>query len=184
MTPDKQAYDVPIEGDWVTIAVVAERGEVKFTNPGPGGGKNHDEEEDGEMNSKGKNVRQSTKGKDPNNPGTTGKTQGGGNEKEDYARRRSKKFVLIRLVDLGLRSRSTTSTSSSSRGTLRGDAQLNLMLFESDSYDKVTDDITKKTRKAWKGGSGGAFEECYTKLAEGTVIALLNPKVLRPFQVR
>ncbi len=28
---DKQGYDVPLFGDWVTIAVIAERGPVKFT---------------------------------------------------------------------------------------------------------------------------------------------------------
>jgi hypothetical protein len=34
----------------------------------------------------------------------------------------------------------------------------------------------------YKGGSRGAFE-AMSKLKEGDVVALLNPKVLKPFQV-
>lgn len=180
LTPDKQAYDIPVEGDWVTIGVVAERGDIKFTNPGPNGGKDDDDDDD----NKGKRKE----GKQLNPPAGKSKNVSssqiqGDDEREDYRKRRSKKFVNIKLVDLGHRSRTSSSNSSASRGSLLGDAQLTLLLFESDSYDKVTDDVTGKTRKSWKGGSGGAFEECYTKLREGAVIALLNPKVLRPFQV-
>ena len=176
LTPDKQAYDVPVEGDWVTIAVVAERGEIKLTNPGPNGTKDDEEEEEGVDG--GKKLKN---GKPP--PGKLHDSRPE-TEKEDYSRKRSKKFIHIKLVDLGHGSRSSSNNSSTSRGALRGDAQLNLLLFESDSFDVITDDVTRKLRKAWKGGSGGAFEECLTKLREGTVIALLNPKVLRPFQVR
>ena len=28
---NKQAYEVPVDGDWVTVAVVAERGDVRVT---------------------------------------------------------------------------------------------------------------------------------------------------------
>ena len=69
---------------------------------------------------------------------------------------------------------------------LRGDAQLSLLLFEADRFDKLVerDERGKETeRKIWRGGSGGAFEELFLKLREGTVIALLNPKVLKPYQV-
>ncbi|EJF55303.1 hypothetical protein DICSQDRAFT_176122, partial [Dichomitus squalens LYAD-421 SS1] len=31
LLPNKQGYDVPVSGDWVTIAVVAERGKMKYT---------------------------------------------------------------------------------------------------------------------------------------------------------
>ena len=31
LSPDKQGYDVPVRGVWITIAVVAERGQIKFT---------------------------------------------------------------------------------------------------------------------------------------------------------
>jgi len=90
---------------------------------------------------------------------------------------------------LGTLSRNSTSSfSAAQRGSLRGDAQLNLLLFESDHYDKIIEKVQddngktkEKVTKIWKGGSGGAFEECYIKLREGTVVALLNPKVLKPF---
>ncbi|KAG8961330.1 hypothetical protein FRC03_005504 [Tulasnella sp. 419] len=34
----------------------------------------------------------------------------------------------------------------------------------------------------YKGGSGGAFEEFYPRLRAGTVVAIMSPKVLRPYQ--
>ena len=64
---------------------------------------------------------------------------------------------------------------------------LSLLLFESDTHDKLIEkDVNgkEKVRKIWRGGSGGAFEECFAKLREGTVVALLNHKILRPYQVR
>lgn len=64
---------------------------------------------------------------------------------------------------------------------MRGDAFLSLLLFESDCFDKVTNDDGTE-RKVYQGGSRGAFESM-SKLKEGDVIALLNPKVLKPYQV-
>ncbi|EJD05074.1 uncharacterized protein FOMMEDRAFT_81119 [Fomitiporia mediterranea MF3/22] len=152
LQPNKQGYDVPVEGDWVTIAVVADRGDVKITS-GPG---------------------TSTYSKRPEDEDS------GNSEKKNNPER--KKYVHLKLIDLGHRSRSSSSADSP-RGTLRGDAQLSLLLFESDYYDKLIDKNGKKesVRKLWRGGSGGAFEECFPRLREGTVIALLNPKVLKPF---
>ena len=50
--------------------------------------------------------------------------------------------------------------------------------------DKIERENGKeKVVKTWRGGSGGVFEECFARLKEGTVVAVLNPKVLRPFQV-
>jgi minichromosome maintenance protein 10 len=31
LLPDKQGYDVPVPGDWITIAIVAEHGAFKFS---------------------------------------------------------------------------------------------------------------------------------------------------------
>lgn len=169
-----------MEGDWVTIAVVAERGEVKFTQ-GPGNSKFNKRDDEDILNDSKDNVNKKRAGEI-----VTGKKRSNDEEEDDQenSHKSGKKYVHLKLVDLGHRSRSTTS--SSSRPILRGDAQLSLLLFESDYFDKL---VTKdengkdKTQKIWRGGSGGAFEECYSKLREGTVIALLNPKVLRPFQV-
>ncbi|KAH8112086.1 hypothetical protein DFH11DRAFT_1609582 [Phellopilus nigrolimitatus] len=168
LQPNKQAYEVPVEGDWVTIAVVAERGDVKFTS-GPGNsahGKRS--EEDGLDDGNGKDKKKRKKEED--------------DEDEENPRKGGKKYVHIKLIDLGHRSRS--STSAAPRASLRGDAQLSLLLFESDYFDKLVskDGGKEKMQKIWRGGSGGAFEECFSKLREGAVVALLNPKVLKPFQ--
>ena len=39
LSPNKQGYDVPVEGDWVTIAVVAERGPMRYTKAPVGVGR-------------------------------------------------------------------------------------------------------------------------------------------------
>lgn len=181
LLPNKQAYEVPVDADWVTIAVVAERGDIKVTT-GPGNyAKNKDggELEDSEE----------IKAKDKKQ--TVGNKRKREDERENSEEnpRRGKKYVHMKLVDLGTLSRTSSSSSSAAhRGSLRGDAQLNLLLFESDHYDKLIEKVEdsngkkkEKATKLWKGGSGGAFEECYIKLREGSVVALLNPKVLKPF---
>ena len=178
---DKRSLEVPVDGDWVTIAVVAERGEIKFTK-GPGNSKIVDEKDDLER------LRQGPKG-DSKRP--LYKEKNGSHKKEDDdddegPKQTRKKFANLRLVDLGHRSRSSIACSSTAKNSLRGDAQLSLLLFEADTHDKIIEkdkggkDIV---RKIWKGGSGGAFEDCYSKLREGTVIALLNNKVLKPIEV-
>lgn len=175
LQPNKQAYEVPVYGDWVTIAVVAERSEIRFTS-GPSNiarGKRGEEDGIEKLDDEKKNANTWKKGK--------GKDVSYDDEEE--SRKGGKKYVHIKLIDLGNCSRS--SSSSTSRASLRGDAQLSLMLFESDYYDKLisTENGKKSERKIWRGGSGGAFEECYTKLREGAVVALLNSKVLKPYQV-
>ena len=154
--PDKQGYDVPLFGDWVAIAVVAERGPVKLTR--------------------------APVTMDPDEPKEKKKTwQKGTNQgKGDETRKPTgKKFVNFKLVDFGARSKSSADGAQS---VIRGDAFLTLLLFEADGYDFVQMDGDKKPRKRYKGGSHGAFE-AMAKVKEGDVIALLNPKILKPFQV-
>lgn len=181
LLPNKQAYEVPVEGDWVTIAVVAERGDVRFTSGAGNIAKVKEDQDDPTPTSKkdGDDDRQAT-GK----RSSTTRKKGGDDEDDENAQKGGKKYVHLKLVDLGHRSRS--SSSHAPRGTLRGDAQLSLLLFESDYYDKLISKDEKgkeKVQKLWRGGSGGAFEECFSKLHPGAVVALLNPKVLKPFQV-
>ena len=165
---------MPVEGDWVTIAVVVERGDVKFASGAGNSTSNKREAEEGEGNPGNDKSRGNKRKKDADD------------EDDNTGRRGAKKYVHLKLVDLGLRSRTLGSSSTSARGSLRGDAQLSLLLFEADYYDKLVDrnGEKEKVRKIWRGGSGGAFEECFPGLREGTVIALLNPKVLKPFTVR
>ena len=147
--PDKQGYDVPVPGDWITIAVVAERGPIKFTRAPV-----TIEAEDGDKKDK--------------------KRRYGVNEEKTSG----KKYVNLKLIDFGARSSSTTGGTS----VIRGDAFLTLLLFESDGFDLIPRGDGMKPEKLYKGGSRGAFEHL-TKVKEGDVIALLNPKILKPFQV-
>ena len=149
--PDKQGYDVPVPGDWITVAVVAERGPIKFTRAPV-----TIEAEDGDNKDK-------KKGKS------------GVNEPEKSF---GKKYVNLKLIDFGARSSSTNAGPS----VIRGDAFLTLLLFESDGFDLLPREDGMKPEKLYKGGSRGAFENL-TNVKEGDVIALLNPKILKPFQV-
>ncbi|KAI5122671.1 hypothetical protein M0805_007931 [Coniferiporia weirii] len=175
LQPNKQAYEVPVEGDWVTIAVVAERGEVRFTT-GPGNSA-HGKRGDGDDLTGDKDTKKAGQGS-----GSNARKKGDDGDDEENPRKGGKKYVHLKLIDLGLRSRSTSSAAP--RSSLRGDAQLSLLLFESDYFDRLinNEDGKRKEQKIYRGGSGGAFEECFTKLREGAVVALLNPKVLKPFQ--
>ncbi|KAJ3727552.1 hypothetical protein C8R42DRAFT_340798 [Lentinula raphanica] len=163
LTPDKTGYDVPVDGDWITIAVVAERGPIKYTNPPVGIKKEEEADEDGEPNS-------SQKNKD------TWKHKSKSNADAPNPRRR---YVNVKLIDFGSRS----ASSSTAKGHIRGDAFLTLLLFEADAVDLITEEDGKKLaqpRKVYRGGSGGAFE-VMAKLKEGDVIALLNPRIMKPF---
>ncbi|KAJ3729095.1 hypothetical protein DFJ43DRAFT_1083447 [Lentinula guzmanii] len=161
LTPDKTGYDVPVDGDWITIAVVAERGPIKYTNPPVGIVKEEEANEDGEpiAGHGNKDFRKNKNNSDARNP-----------------RRR---YVNVKLIDFGSRS----ASSSTTKGHIRGDAFLTLLLFEAEAVDLITEENGKKLaqpRKVYRGGSGGAFESM-AKLKEGDVIALLNPRIMKPF---
>jgi minichromosome maintenance protein 10 len=162
LSPNKQSYDVPIVGDWVTIAVIAERGQIQVSG---GGGRN------------------STKKKEPSSgghdDGTDDETPKTDETKKPEQRKKNsgKKYLSLRLVDFGHRSR---RSSASSKEIIRGDALLNMLLFEADSFSTAGGD--GRSERVYRGGSGGAFEAC-AKFREGTVIAIMNPKILKPFQV-
>lgn len=101
-------------------------------------------------------------------------------KKQDASTRPSgKKYVNLKLIDFGCRSRSSSSTSGKS--VIRGDASLSLLLFEADRVEDIVGEDGKK-KKVYRGGSRGAFEQM-SKLKEGAVIALLNPRILKPYQV-
>ncbi|CAA7262199.1 unnamed protein product [Cyclocybe aegerita] len=153
LLPDKKGYDVPVEGDWVTVAVIAERGPIKFTRAPV----TLDPDESSRKQWKGK-------AKAPAEPE---KPSGG------------KKFVNLKLIDFGARSASSSSTGGKS--VIRGDAFLTLLLFESDGFDLLPREDGRKPEKLYKGGSRGAFEHLMD-VREGDVVALLNPKILKPFQ--
>jgi minichromosome maintenance protein 10 len=164
LLPNQSGYDVPVDGDWVTIAVVAERGPVRATrspvDAAPG--------EDGRAADDAANRKDQK-------TGNSSRTQD--LQKHKAPRSHGKKYVNMKLIDFGARSR----PSSAGGASIRGDAFLTLLLFEADSFDRVTNE-NGTVKKVYTGGSKGAFE-AMSKLKEGDVIALLNPKVLKPFQV-
>lgn len=177
LLPNKQGYDVPVAGDWLTIAVVAERSKVKQSQAPVGLGredKTFDGEEEGNTidqlpldgTATGKIDATTAKGKRP--------------RKEDPPKPSGKKYVNMKLVDFGCRSGSSSATGG--KAVIRGDASLSLLLFEADRYDLVTKENGRK-EKIYKGGSRGAFEKM-SVLREGAVVAFLNPRILKPFQVR
>ncbi|KXN85238.1 DNA replication licensing factor mcm10 [Leucoagaricus sp. SymC.cos] len=154
LQPDKQGYDVPLFGDWVTIAVVAERGPVRLTRPPV----TLDPDEQQEK-------KPWLKDKDKSNA-------------EEIKKPTGKKYVNFKLIDFGARSK---SSGNGGQSVIRGDAFLTLLLFEADGYDLIQTDSDRKPRKLYKGGSRGAFESM-AKVKEGDVIAFLNPRILKPFQ--
>ena len=106
---------------------------------------------------------------------------------------RPRKFVVLKLVDLGVNS-SCTGPMSGSGSADRGDNYLSLVAYESDQIEtsllprstNVRSEVasvlssTSTGTKKWVNGSRGAFELLYQQ-AEGTLVAIMNPKVLRPF---
>ena len=161
--PSNQGYDIPVPGDWVTIAVIAEMGPIKLTSTSSTA---HKEDDVPQHNVKDRKGRGQQKG-----------------DSEDK-KMRGKKYMSLKLVDFGTRTRSSSVTS---KAQIKGDALLTLLLFEADSSFYVEDQSRPNTSKSdrakiYKGGSGGAFEACM-KLHEGAVIAILNPRILKPYQV-
>jgi minichromosome maintenance protein 10 len=100
------------------------------------------------------------------------------NDKKSGPPQRKGKYVNLKLVDFGSR---VSSSATGGKAAIRGDACLSLLLFESEVAERVTGE-DGKPEIFYRGGSKGAFEEM-AKLKEGSVVALLNPKVLKPFQV-
>jgi minichromosome maintenance protein 10 len=165
LSRDGATYDLPVDGDWLTIAVVAERGEVKISGT-KNTSKNDDDSDDGEEPAEGIPPPRDPKKFDFKKKG-----------KPEYKKRPPRKYVNLKLCSLPPRSRSGSSAS--------GDALLQLLLFESDSVATEiveNEDGEKVTTKRYLGGSGGAYER-WCNLTVGSVIAIMNPKVLRPLRV-
>ena len=138
--PSNQGYEVPVDDDWATIAVVAERSPVKLTS-----GPIPQDQRDGSFESRQPRV--------------------------------GKKFVSLRLVDLGRRDFDACGAKSG----IHGDALLNMIMFESAPLPNSAAPGCKDKRYS-TSGSGGAYEEGVS-LTAGAVIAVLNPQILKPLTV-
>ncbi|KIY70765.1 hypothetical protein CYLTODRAFT_487787 [Cylindrobasidium torrendii FP15055 ss-10] len=146
---DKNNYDVPVPGDWLTIAVVAERSPIRHT-------------------------------KAPIPLAPDEKQQWKGKGKEEDKKPTGKRFVILKLVDFGTAGK-TSSSATGGQAVIRGDACLSLFLFEADNTDTITTEGSSKVKKAYRGGSGGAFESL-SKCKEGDVVVILNPRIMKPNQ--
>lgn len=113
---------------------------------------------------------------DESNPSKKDKTKGKGKKESGGGggAQRVKKFVSFRLTQLPPR--------GSTVGAASGDATLTMLMFEADSCHSIVGMGGEVSKKIYKGGSGGAFEK-FWNLKIGTVVAILNPRILRPLKV-
>ncbi|EJT49372.1 hypothetical protein A1Q1_01574 [Trichosporon asahii var. asahii CBS 2479] len=160
LSRDGATYDIPVEGDWVTIAVVAERGDIRVSGTRNVKSDDEDDDDDGSDGD----------GRQPQHQ----KRKKQGKQGKENKKRKPRKYINLKLVALPPRNKTLGSN------TISGDAHLQLLLFESDSIVNGTDDEGNETR-SYRGGSGGAYEK-WCNLGVGSVIALLNPRVLRPLK--
>ena len=182
LLPNKQGYDVPVEGDWVTIAVVAERGPMRYTKAPVGVGRDdaeHLSEKEAKLEEIVPDPDHDAKAK--SSPYTYDLKHWKGKTKQDQqpTKQGGKKYINLKLIDFGCRS---GSSHTGGKSVIRGDAFLSLLLFEADKVEEIVGEDGKKKKKFYRGGSKGAFEHM-SKLKEGAVVALLNPRILKPFQV-
>ncbi|KAI0646031.1 hypothetical protein C8Q79DRAFT_926101, partial [Trametes meyenii] len=151
LLPNKQGYDVPVFGDWITIAVVGERGKMKYTQAPVGVTRDDKPLQDDEdrMDELPALDNPPQAGPSSRPPPFLRKP------KEEPPRSNGKKYVNMKLIDFGCRS--AGSSADGGKAKIRGDALLSLLLFESDTCDVVTKE-DGKTEKIYRGGSRGAFE--------------------------
>jgi minichromosome maintenance protein 10 len=180
LSSDKQQYTIPVDAGWVVIGVVCHKGEIKVTQgkkkkDDKGKGKGRASEEEGDMN-----------GEDGDESGADGKRQKNGQGAGEWTSKKKKpgknapasKFITIKICSLPSRSQLSGSSSSS-----QGDAIMNVMLFEADSDETLPPSYPgEPVQRQYRGGSGGAFE-VWWKLAVGTVVGIINPRILKPFGV-
>ena len=149
-----QTFDVPVVGDWVTIAVVAERGPIRVSRApvalGPG------------------------EARDADNPDTTTPTVSVPTSVQNskFGHNKDRPFPVAGRKYVNL-----TLARAVRRAPLAA-----MLLFESDSHDTVSRGNGLLPERIYKGGSRGAYESM-AKLREGSIVALLNPRVLKPLQV-
>ena len=175
-------YDVPVDGDWLTIAVIAEKSEIRFTKPKPWLSGEQDEMlhfkkagrgSDGKLNLEldADTRRKATKADEEEMERAMVERRQAG---------RSRKYIMVKLVDLNVESEA------------RGDNMLNMMCIEADEIDQLNNGIEarpeihaqleelRRSKRRYINGSQGAFELIH-HLPEGTLIAILNPRILKPY---
>ncbi|TIA90926.1 hypothetical protein E3P99_01285 [Wallemia hederae] len=87
------------------------------------------------------------------------------NQNKFQNKKNVKKFCTFSIIDMN--------------HSQSGNAHLRLILFSADQAERDDDD----GEMLYRGGSGGAFEK-FWKMRQGSVVALLNPNILKPHQGR
>ncbi|TYJ55121.1 hypothetical protein B9479_004157 [Cryptococcus floricola] len=188
LTRDGTSYDVPVDDEWLTIAVVAQRGPIRVSGTKVKTEKNSDDEKDEDDDDDEGDEEESEDDEDDGEQaadikpfiGTDGKAwkpkpkQKAKKSKEDSdddwkKKRGPRKYINLTLCAMPRRSYGSTSST--------GDVLLHMLLFEAD-HVVAMEDGEGGTYKSYRGGSGGAYEK-WCNIAEGSVIAILNPRVWR-----
>ncbi|WRT65218.1 uncharacterized protein IL334_002161 [Kwoniella shivajii] len=186
LSKDGATYDIPVEGDWITIAVVAQRGEVKISGTKDASYSDDDDDDDGQEEEHTKQslaealkvdsdqIHEQEQGVyKPRQPWKNqGKGKGKGKGKFNDRKRIPRKYINLTLCALPSRHRTLGKTETT------GDALLQLMLFEADAVVREENGQDGEVTRSYRGGSGGAYEK-WCNLTEGNVIAILNPRVWR-----
>lgn len=170
-------WKIPLIGDWVLFGVIGQKSDFKTTNAyvtsqlhrlndhqtadsqGSIRGTSKPDQEDEPIDELNDQL-EAEENSDPAG-GTDLKKS---HEKSQELKKMQKKFITFKLVDL---------TSNKISGS--GSGVIHLILFESDSSSSNGDE---SHQKRYRGGSGGAYEK-FWKEQPGTLIAILNPKVLK-----
>ena len=197
-------YEMPVEGDWVIIGVLAEKSEIRMTGSTAINKANIEARKKKSLEGEKAKKQNREENKDAQDDMMDYQAKSDDELKEagedsdqekTYANKQQpRRYISFKLLDLKHRNASG------------GQGLLNLRLFESDSQrkSKKEDDsssdetlsrasvkmtnekellIKRRPAKEYKGGSGGAYEK-FWKEREGTVIAILNPKIMKPWTVR
>ncbi|WVQ68779.1 uncharacterized protein L199_006988 [Kwoniella botswanensis] len=171
LSKDGATYDIPVDGDWIIIAVVAQRGEVKISGTKNAPDDSDEDEEDKEHDST--SLAEALKiDNSAEKQGENSRQQYWKKKKQQTAKERKRvprKYINLTLCALPPRG---------TKGETSGDALLQLLLFEADAVVREDNDQDEEARITYRGGSGGAYEK-WCNLTEGNVIAILNPRVWR-----
>lgn len=195
LSRDGTSYDVPVDDEWVTIAVVAQRGPIRISgmkekrvgsdrednnndsdndDSEDEAGYSDSDDQDGEGSGDIKELI-GEKGRSSERPKITKKKKVKENSnKDDWKKHREpRKYINFTLCAMPHRSNNASTPT--------GDALLHLLLFEADHFVRVEHGNGEVT-KSYRGGSGGAYEK-WCNLGEGSVIAILNPRIWRNLKV-
>lgn len=172
-------FEVPVVGDWITMAVIVEKSAIKITK----GKKAGDVEASGKWGAN-KKAKEKSKAAGFGGKGEVDELDfdaGTGVDRMPGEFRQEqqddddggktlgpKKYLMLRLVDLG-----APLASSGAGPATHGSATLTMMVFEADRSW-----LEPGGKRKYSGGSGGMFE-LLCKLDTGSLLAIMNPKLSR-----